>query len=273
MLIDKYLTNNQLTEALNAAKDLVRAKPADSDGRSLLGLLYCFDAQWDKADRQFTTAAQQSSELQVGVSLIRQLVRGEAARQDFFFRGGVPELMYEPDAAVEALFRAVISDREQNDDDVKVQVLKLQAGLPNLSGTVNRMPFEYARDLDDFLSQFLEIISLNGKYYLIPLRQVSSINFHKPEKLQDQIWRSADLNLVSGFQGVVYLPTCYCKAPSDDKLSDPLKLGGETDWVACGGDGPVRGRGQKMFLFGETVLSMMELEAIEVVKESQNVPH
>lgn len=273
MLIHEYLTNNQLTEALNAAKDVVRANPADSNGRSLLGLLYCFDAQWDKADRQFKTAAQQSSELQVGVSLIRQLVRAEAARQDFFFRGGIPELMYEPDAAVEALLRAIVSDREQSYDDVKTQVLTLQAELPSLSGTVNGRPFHYARDLDDFLSQFLEIISVNGKYYLIPLRQVASIIFHKPEKLQDQIWRSADVHLAGGFQGVVYLPTCYCKAPADGQLSDSLKLGGETDWVARGGDGPVRGLGQKMFCFEETVLSMMELEAMEVLKEGQNAPH
>jgi type VI secretion system protein ImpE len=140
--------------------------------------------------------------------------------------------------------------------------------LPHLTGTVNDAPFEDVCDLDDFLSHFLEIAAMNGKYYLIPFKEISSLSFHQPDKLQDQIWRSADLNLFGGFQGVVYVPTCYCKAPADESLSDALKLGGETNWISSAEDAPVRGVGQKTLLFGDNALSIMELEQFEIRETS-----
>ena len=47
----------------------------------------------------------------------------------------------------------------------------------------------------------------------------------------------------------------------DPDLGDTLRLGRATDWIE-GPDGPVRGVGQRMFLAGQDLISMMDVTEI-----------
>jgi type VI secretion system protein ImpE len=72
------------------------------------------------------------------------------------------------------------------------------------------------------------------------------------------IWRRASMSVADGPDGEVYLPAVYA---TDEQLSDPFRLGRETDWRQSDG-GPVRGVGQRLFLSGEDAVPIMDLGRI-----------
>ncbi len=264
MTILDLIRDNQLAAALEAGKQTVRDNPTDIEARSILCQLFCFSGDWERADNQLATIAEQDSEMQLGVGLIRQLMRAEVAREQFFTDGRTPELVAEPSEAMQALLRALIAVRDQSFDEVSQHVEAIKDNLPVVSGEANGVEFDFARDLDDFMSGFFEVLTTNGKYFLIPFENVTSITFRESERLQDQIWRSANIEVEGGLDGEVYIPTRYSRhlRPVDD-LSDALIMGGETEWIPLFEDGPVVGQGQKMFVFGDNAYTIMELNKIE----------
>lgn len=264
MTILDLIRDNQLAAALEAGKKTVRDNPTDIEARSILCQLFCFSGDWERADNQLATIAQQDSEMQLGVGLIRQLMRAEVAREQFFTEGRTPELVAEPSDAMQALLRALIAVREGSFGEVAQHLEAVKENLPVVSGEANGIEFDFARNLDDFMSGFFEVLTTNGKYFLIPFENVSSVTFREPERLQDQIWRSANIEVEGGLDGEVYIPTRYSRhlRPVDD-LSDALIMGGETEWIPLFEDGPVVGQGQKMFVFGDNAYTILELNKIE----------
>jgi len=261
MNLIELIQNHQLSDALEACKVAVREKPADIAARSTLCQLFCFQGDWKRADIQLATIADQDMELAVGVGLIRQLMRAEKAREEFFSDGRPPELIADPTPALEALLLALIAVREGANSEIQQHITTLHESLPIVSGTVNGKPFEFARDLDDFLCGFVEVLTTNGKYFLMPIEGIESLTFRQPERLQDQIWRSANIEVRGGMTGEVYIPTRYCRhLRSDENLSEALLMGGETDWQPLFEGGPVFGQGQKMFAIGDDAYTIMELE-------------
>ncbi len=239
MTIIEMIQSNQLSEALAACKETVRNKPSDIAARSMLCQLFCFQGDWERADTQLATIAQQDPEMMVGVGLIRQLMRGEVAREQFFDEGATPELVEDPTPALESMLRALICVRESKNDELIKHTADIQTNSPLLKGTVNGNQFEQARDLDDFLSGFLEVLSTKGKYFLIPFESISSIVFREPERLQDQIWRSANIEVRGGMQGEVYIPTRYCHGSSRSPSTTERRRsprGGRPTGSACRSD-------------------------------------
>src|SRR5262245_16784410 len=71
----------KLTEAVQVALDAVKKNPTDTDRRGQLIELLCFSGDIERADKQLETIGQQDPRAQMGVSMLRQLVRAENARQ------------------------------------------------------------------------------------------------------------------------------------------------------------------------------------------------
>ena len=190
----------------------------------------------------------------VGVGLIRQLMRGEVAREQFFSEGRTPELVGDPTPAMQSMLLALIAARDNDNTELAKHSAELVKQIPTVKGTVNGEAFEYIRDLDDFLSGFMEVLTTNGKFFLIPMESLASLTFRAPERLQDQIWRSANLEVHGGMTGEVYIPTRYCSAlkKDDNEIPEAILMGGETTWSPLFEDGPINGQGQKMFAIGET---------------------
>jgi type VI secretion system protein ImpE len=115
------------------------------------------------------------------------------------------------------------------------------------------------RDLDDLVASAFEVVTSTGKYFLVPMERVVSLEFRKPERPRDLLWRRAQMVVADGPDGEVFLPAIYI-APAEVE-DDRARLGRSTDWI--GGDGtPVRGVGQRTFLIGEESVPMMQLETI-----------
>lgn len=259
----ELLNSDDLAGALSAAKQTIRSKPADNEARSLLAQLLCFEADWDRADNQFDTLGQQNSELLIGTKLLRQLVRAEIARRQFYTEGRMPELAGDADDHISAILDALICLREGKHADAAKRLAPVHQHTDQLKGRINGKDFVGGRDLDDISSAYFEVLTTNGKFYWLPMDKVININFRGYEKLQDRIWRSGAIQ-VEGFttEGEVYFPVNYWCEPNAwaAQADDQIKLGRKTDWYAGAPDGPVRGMGQKSFVFGDDQYSILEIE-------------
>jgi type VI secretion system protein ImpE len=251
--------SGQLTEAIQAAIDVVKKAPTDTDIRGFLCELFCFAGDLERADKQLDAIGLQKPEAMVGVSLVRQLVRAETCRQEFHTAGRLPEFLHEPPEYVRLHLEATICVRDGKPDEAIALLEKAEEQRPKLKGTCNGDAFEDIRDLDDLSASYLEVLTSNGKYYWIPFESIIQIDFLEPKRPQDLLWRQVHMIINNGPEGDVYLPTLYFGTQNAE--DDQLRLGRGTEWIEEPGH-PVRGVGQREFLVGEGCRSILELEKI-----------
>ena len=122
----------------------------------------------------------------VGVSLFRQLIRAEQARQQFFSEGRVPEFLNsEVTPDLRRHLEASVLVRDGKTADAVALLAQGESEQPKLTGTCNGQAFDEFRDLDDVTASFFEVLTSTGKYYWIPLDRVDSCEFTKPARPRD----------------------------------------------------------------------------------------
>lgn len=250
----------KLTEAVEAALADVKKHPTDTGRRAFLCDLLCFTGQWERADKQLDAIGRQDPQAIVTLSLLRQLIRAEIARQQFFEEGRVPEVVEEPTKAMKKLFEASLCLREDKQAEAADLMAQAEAERTKPSGVCDGQPFDDWRDLDDLTAPVFEVLTSTGKYFWIPIELVEVIEFRPPERAHDLLWRRAHMAVAGGPDGEVYLPSLYPLTFKD--ADDQLRLGRGTDWRGEEGQ-PIRGIGQRMYLIGDDTKSILELQNIE----------
>ncbi len=249
----------KLTEAVAAALEAVKKNPTEINRRGQLCELLLFLGDWERADKQLDTMMQQDPSTVIGVGLWRQLLRAEIARHQFFSEGRLPEFIGEPTPTLKLHLQASIAVREEKSGEAAQLLAQAEATRPQLSGSANGKSFSDFRDLDDLTSSFFEVLTSTGKYYWIPFESVELVEFHKPERPKDLLWRQAHMIVRDGPDGEVYLPSIY---PSVQKTDDQMRLGRGTEWRG-GDESPVRGVGLRMYLIGDEDHSILELQTLQ----------
>ncbi len=245
-----------LREAITAQSSAVKSKPTDVDARGFLCELLCFAGDLDRADKQLEAMGHQAPEAMLGVSMFRQLLRGEIARRDFYADGRLPEFIGEPTAHIRDHLQATIALREGDISAAADLLRQAEENRPKVSGTCDGVEFEDFRDLNDLSAGFFEVITSNGKYYWIPTETVEFIEFREPERPKDLLWRRAQMVVTGGPDGEVFLPAIY--AARDNEPDDSLRLGRSTDWKEQS-EGLIEGAGLRTFLVGEDAKQIIEL--------------
>ena len=258
-------TAGQLTEALDAMNEEVKRHPTDQTRRGFLAELLCISGDLERADKQLDMLGKQDPKAAIGVGILRQLVRAEQARQQFYSEGRVPELLGAPSEHLQKHLEASVLLRDGQPGQAAELLHQAEEQRRPVAGTCNGESFDDLRDLDDLTACFFEVLTNNGKYFWIPMDTVVSVEFHRPERPRDVLWRRAQLSVHDGPDGEVFFPAIY--ADGDDVSSDQTRLGRATDWI--GGHGaPVRGVGQRTFLVGTSDRPIMELESLEFTPPS-----
>lgn len=252
--------SGQLAEAVTAALSDVKQKPQDAGARSFLCELLCFAGDLERADKQLDTIGQQSPEAMVGVALIRQLIRAETARRQFFDEGRVPEVIDQPSQSLTKQLEASVLLRDGDSTRAAELLAEAETLRPRVKGVCDATPFEDWRDLDDLISGVFEVLTSNGKYYWIPVDSVESIEFKPAERPLDLLWRRVHMIVRGGPDGEVYLPALYLGTHLSE--DDQVRLGRATEWT--GEDtGVVRGLGLRTFLIGDQDRTLHELGLVE----------
>jgi type VI secretion system protein ImpE len=261
MSAQDLFAKGQLAEAIEAALNAVRSKPSDLNARFFLAELLCFDGAWERADKQLDALLQQSKEPHMFAMLFRQLIRAEVIREQVFRDGRAPEVMVDLDQHAQTQLRLGLALRTQNLAEVRSLAQEAESIRPQFSGSVNGNAFSGGiRDLDDRISGVYEILTSNGKYLWIPTSAVKSLEFDKPERPLDLIWRKATIDVIGGPGGEVYMPVRY-PLVHIDQWDVATKLGRGTSWIGDE-ESAIYGVGQRVLLVGEDALSLMEIQGL-----------
>jgi type VI secretion system protein ImpE len=255
----QLLEAGQIEEAIKLMNDEVKRNPTDVHRRGLLAELLCVAGRLERADAQLDLIAQQDTKAALRVALMRQLIRAETARRDFFTSGRLPEFLDVPPPYIQRYVEASIQIREKHASEAKKLLDQAEELRPKVKGSCNGKPFDDLRDLDDLTAAVFEVLTSTGKFYWIPVERVNSIEFRKPERTCDLIWRRAAMSVTGGPEGEVYVPATY--VANGNAASEQALLGRVTEWV--GGDGsPMRGVGQVCFLVGDNSVPIMQMETL-----------
>jgi type VI secretion system protein ImpE len=218
---------------------------------------------YEKADRQLDLLSTQHSKLGVAVALSRQLLRAAIARQEVFEKGRAPEVVTEPGLFVEAALKAMVELRDGRPREAAGLLAEAEEKRAHTPGRLGEegARFEDFRDVDDLCAGFIEVMTSTGKYFWVPTEKVDFMEFEKPSRPRDIIWRQCKMEVRGGPEGVVYVPATYPTLPAEGDI-DAYRLGRATDW--SGGDGePTRGIGLRLYLVGDDGMSIDELQTVQ----------
>lgn len=256
-----FYQRGQLHEAISAATAEIKKTPTDINKRDFLRELLCIAEDYERADKQLEIIATQDITASVGVALQRQLIRAAQARQQVFREGRLPEFVNEPTKALQLHLQALLEFRNQNHAKACQLIAQAQAALPLIAGRYNDQCFESLRDLDDLTASLLEVFTSNGKYYWVSLEQIVALEFYEPTSILELTWRRAHLQVANGPEGDVYIPAIYFNDANNRE--DAMLLGRKTDWLDDESR-PVQGIGQRMFLIGDEIMPIMELQNLTI---------
>ncbi len=251
----------RLQEALDAQIARVKASPADQTKRLFLFELLAFAGELDRARKQLDALNYDDIELQAAQAEYRRLLDAETMRRKVFHEGLAPKFLTkeQPEHVrlrVEALGRIRAGERAE-----AAELLAQAAeGMPQLSGRLNEKPFDDLRDCDDLFGGVLEVFA-QGNYFWVPLELVELIAINPPRFPRDILWPAARLETSAGEAGQVFLPALY--PDSHTHADEQVKLGRKTDWLGDD-DGPVLGRGLRMFLAGDDTSTLLEWRQVEI---------
>ena len=250
----------RLADAVAAAGAAVRKAPADLAPRVLLAELLMFAGNLERADVILDAGSVVDPQAAIVIAEFRQLLRADMARRQLRRDGRLPEFLGEPTEALAAILQAYVAQRAGDAAETAALAAQAEALRPRVTGKVNGTAFDDFRDADDLNAGYFEVLTTTGKYFWIPTERIESISFDKPKRARDLYWRRVNMSVRGGPDGVVYLPAIY--GGDDPAISDELRLGRATDWIETA-DGPVRGIGQRMFLAGQDLVSVMDITEVE----------
>ena len=256
----------KLHDAVDALTNELKSNPTDTGKRLFLAELLCFVGDIDRAEKQLDTITLQTTQGAMTLTLYRQLLRGESAREQVLLEGRQPEIVVQLGENGNKLLEALLALRLGQNSDAFELFAAAEATRPHPTGVCNGKPFDEFRDLDDRVAGFLEVVTSHGKYFWVPLTHIVSLEFSPPKVPIDLLYRSAQIQVHNGPEGEVYIPTRY-KAPNEEAQAEDLLLGRATDWT--GNEGQcVQGRGLRSFLVGEDVMTIMEIESFSMNESS-----
>jgi type VI secretion system protein ImpE len=256
-----------LDKAVEAASAAVRKAPADIGPRVLLCEFLLFAGNYERADKLLDAASQIDPEAAVVVAEFRQLLRADLARRQLRTDGRLPEFLGAPTEAMAAMLEAYVALRSGDAAQAGKLAERAESLRPRVAGSAtasSTADFEDFRDTDDMTAGFFEVLTTTGKYFWIATERVESIEFHAPRRARDLFWRRVSMSVREGPDGDVYIPVTYGRpAHGDDgaPLGDEYRLGRATDWTQPD-VGPVRGIGQRAYLAGDELISVMDLKTI-----------
>ena len=195
---------------------------------------------------------------------MRQLLRGEVARNQWYEEGRPPETRSLPTQNLADALQIVVEYRGGD-----------QAAAVNLAGTLaqpdlrqgvvhltsdEQHNFVNFRDLNDLTGSVAELVSPAGKFFWVPWLEFSHVKFEPAKTLRDLLWRPVECTFKDGTLERYFMPCLY--AGSALATVDSIRLGQTTDWKDLG-DGLISGVGQRMFLAGDLTPSILDIAEIQ----------
>lgn len=255
---------------LKLATELVvedlKNRPADVRLRTFLFELLCFAGEWVRAEKQLEVIGHQDIDSEIGVQAYRNAIQAERTRRLVFQEGAQPHFFLEPPGYVDLQLRALAEMRTNQGPRGSEAYLRAQSQWPTIRGKINGKEFNGLRDCNDLLGPILEII-VRDQYAWLPIEQVARIELDSPTKLRDSIWVSAQVEMIDGTYGQMFLPALY--AGSSSYSSEDIQLGRKTDWIEVASQ-VFEAVGLRMFFTDEFEQPLLGIRSMELARVEQN---
>ena len=254
-----HLDAGNLSEAVQAALNVVKANPTDARARTFLFELSCFSGDWDRAERQLDVIGHQTAHAMIGSQIFRQNFHAERQRQRIFSGGVKPEFLQPPPEYVLDLLDANNRLREGNAMQAREIFDRVEEERPAFACKINGVEKEDFRDYNDLTMCVFEMI-IKEAYVWVPMEEVKKIEFFEAKSLRDLFWRQARVETRAGLGGEMFLPALYVDSfKSDDEAA---RLGRKTDWRDVGSEVFIGEGLREFFTEGEakTILEIGEIE-------------
>lgn len=261
--IARAISDNALDEALDLAKAHLKSNPSDQEARNLYIDLLVLAGDYERADNQCSLAVTFAPDATMGFALLRNELRGMAARDAWFKNGAVPEFPQGPSAIDKLAIRIGIAHRIEDGEEAVSDLGKLEDLRGERPMLRNGQKVADFRDLDDRTPHALEVIMTGGAYLWIDFAKVALLTIEPVARPRDLAFRRAELSLIDGAVAPVLLPAIYHGTGTEDRL----RLGRETEWVEEP-TGITTGRGQRCFLAGDDLASFHDTESLETATAS-----
>ncbi len=255
----EYYLEGNLKKAVEQITEEVKGAPSNAAKRAFLVELLCFSGDWERADKQLNALLSLDEKSALTVGTWRQLIRAAQARDDVFNNSAIPDVIELPSDRIQIALKLLLTQKENNANQCVELLNSLESQESKNGFSINYELVTDWRDLDDVTSGILELLGTNGKYFWVDFEQIESIEFDKPVRPLDLLWRKASIVLKTGTTGEVFVPAIYPTKNSDDDL---LKLGRKTNWIEI--NQIVRGEGLRTWLVGEEAVSIMDVEGVEL---------
>lgn len=264
--LNSLISSGQLQQAMEHALLVLRDDPLNAQMRAVYVELLCIAGELEKADAQLDMIVRQHPDFLLGAVNVRQLIRAETARRDFYQGGMTATLFGEPAPMFSALLKLRLAMHEQDSGAAALAAEEMEQLRPQVAMEHQDQLHADIRDLDDSLGGYLELFGTDGKYYLAGFEQIASLKLHPPKSLLDIIWRRVDISIVDGPQGEAFLPLIYVANTTDTDADPAIRLGRVTDWHEHAAR-LITGSGQKMVLLGEQAVALGDLLELNALSE------
>ncbi len=259
------LDAGDLDGAVQSALEIVKSSPTDITARTFLFELSCFSGDWERAEKQLDVIGQQDVNAMIGAKMYQQNFSAEKDRIRVFEQGMVPECLMPPPGYVEELVLAAAHIRENRPDEARTILDKVENERPAFRCSVNGTEFSDFRDYNDLTMCVFEGI-VKDSYAWIPFEQVVKVNFFEPKSLRDLYWIQAEVEMINGTKGEMFLPSLYVNS---HKSADPqIRLGRMTDWIELGND-LYAGEGTRVFWMDGEYKAMPDIRSLEFIHEAE----
>jgi len=247
----EYFEQGNLLDALKAAVEQVRDDPGSVERRWALITYLCFTGDLERAETHIRFLLENAPDVVGELLMQRNLLTGEAARRQCFESGRLPEFVAGPTAELEETLKALTLLKENSDESQKL-LANVNQHSADFTGTCDGILFRGFRDRDDVTALLLEVITVGGQYFWLPLKSIRRILFREIESPQDIIWRKAELTTQDNHQVTGFVPGLYYGTHSSS--DDQLRCGRAAEFSEESGID--RGVGGRTFLVGESLVPM-----------------
>jgi type VI secretion system protein ImpE len=257
------LDESDLGGAIAAAIEIVKKKPTDISARTFLFELSCFSGDWERAEKQLDAIGHQDPQAGLGSLIYRQNFKCERDRINLFEHSSPPEIITPLPDYVKDQLKGVDLVRKGEIANAREIFDKVEEERPAFAVTVNGETYEDFRDYNDLTMCVFESF-VKDSYVWIPFEEVVSIKFLERKSLRDIYWPQAQVELVSGTKGEMFLPSLYVNSwKSGD---DQVRLGRTVDWRDLGDD-LFTGEGARLFWMDGVEKPALDVQTITFNRE------
>ena len=254
--LKEQISLGNISEARKMLEEIIRDDPLSMEHRSTYIEVLCVQGDLERADQQLDIMVRQNPDCLIGAVNMRQLIRAETARRDFFMGAMSATLFHEADSSFETLLSLNMSIREDDIKEANRQAQKLEQLREPVTLEMDEKQVSEIRDLDDSLCGYLELLGTDGKFYLTKFSEIELLELQPVKSVVDLVWRRVDIAIANGPSGEAFLPISYVNSATDSS-----RMGKDTDWVEHG-EFLVTGLGQKMLLINEEAVPLSQLRAL-----------